>query len=149
MKGQVITHPELFSDLVHRALGMPPRSNEHGVYLEPDESLQCTETRTNGRRYGYATDKHEAVIAEIELLDLRNGRWIGSFSYSFSQGGASSPLTTSFGWNRDRSIAEGVDRATCLQDCKQKLAANIASYVAHQGATKQTRRAAAWLEKLA
>lgn len=141
--------PELFGEREYRALGTPPRPNAHGVYLDPDETHQCTTPRTNGRRLGYLSDSYDDVLAEIELLELPGRFWIGAFGYSFANGGRSGPLTCSFGWKRDQSMARGATRAECLAQCREKLAREVADYVAHHGATKDTRKVARWLEGLA
>lgn len=130
--------PELFSDLVHRQLGAPPRCNEYGVYEEPDEILAITTKRalicTSGR------ERRDVAIAEIELLHLPGKGWIGSYAYSFSQGGVCGPLS------RDRPMAKGDTRAACLQAAAAKLGRAIEDYVSRRPKPPQdARRALRWL----
>lgn len=148
MRGAVVDDraPELFGQAELRALGTPPRPNAHGVY-EPDETLQCTTPRSNGRRLGYQADTYDEVLAEIELVELPQF-WVGAFGYSFANGGHTGPLTCSFGWKRNESMARGATRAECLAQCRERLAREVADYVAYHGASKDTRKVAHWLERL-
>lgn len=138
--------PELFPDRVHRALGCRPRPNEHGVYTEPDELLELAIIETRGAKSSRGPRQVRTQVAYVELLDLRDGTgWIGAFGYSLPNGGRSGPLTRSFGWDRNLSMAKGATRAECLDDCRAKLAAEIADYVARHKATALTRRVARWI----
>lgn len=132
--------PELFSDLVHRALGAPPRPNPYGVYEEADETLQLVVTRTIGVRSSLGPRAVPHVLAQIELLYLPCSGWIGAYSYSLSHGCVSGPLV------KHRPAASGDTRQACLDDARAKLARAVATYCAHRGKpTTETRQVMRWL----
>jgi hypothetical protein len=124
---------ELFSDLVHRQLGAPPRANEHGVFEEADEVLSLFDTAKRSNPW---------PMAEIELIQVPGKGWIGAYAFFFSMGVRSGPL------NLERPMAKAETRLDCLGQCCIKLADWIKDYERHHGkATKQTRRALAWIAK--
>jgi hypothetical protein len=134
----VFEQPELFSDLVHRALGAPPRPNAHGVYMEPDETLELLAPRKLYTQSGRVTVP--MAISRIELLYLPCSGWIGAYSYRLSQGAMSGPLV------KHRPMASGDTRQACLDDARAKLARAVAAYCAHHGKpTTETRRVLRWL----
>jgi hypothetical protein len=130
--------PELFSDLVHRALGAPPRPNPYGVYEEADETLELLAPRKLHTQRGRVTVS--MAIARISLLYLPCSGWIGAYSYCLSQGGVTGPLV------KHRPMASGDTRQACLDDARAKLARAVAAYCAHHGKpTTETRRVLRWL----
>ncbi|MEJ2790128.1 MULTISPECIES: hypothetical protein [unclassified Pseudoxanthomonas] len=79
------TQAELFTECEYRALGAPPRPNEHGVF-EPDEVLACSATR---KQYDVGGAVMRRIpVAEIRLVHIPEGGWLFAYSYSLSECGS-------------------------------------------------------------